>query len=145
MAKQKRYKLQDFKKFTKGDLLVTTSGRSYTGRPEAMTACIYDHDIDTETAIEVHYKNVKKLFPRLNITHEMVVKSITEDGPMFMTDRGDVRSYRNHERADIFDKRYFNGEDSELLYFEKDKFIREHNVMPFDDGIYRIYPEMNII
>ena len=145
MAKQKCYKLQDFKKFTKGDLLVTTSGRTYTGWPEVITACIYDHDINTETAIEVHYSNIKKLFPSLNITYEMVVKSITEDGPMFMTDRGEVCSYHNHERADIFDKRYFDGEDSEHLYFEKDKFIREHNVMPFDDGIYRIYPEMNII
>ena len=127
MTKQKRYKLQDFKKFTKGDLLVTTSGRSYTGIPEAMTACIYDHDIDTETAIEVHYSNIKKLFPRLNITYEMVVNSITEDGPMFMTDSGEVRSYHNHERADIFDKRYFDGEDIEHLYFEKDKFIRDYN------------------
>lgn len=145
MAKQKCYKLQDFKKFTKGDLIVTTSNRSYTGMPDAMTACIYDHDIDTETAIEVQYSNVKKLFPRLNITYEMVAKSITEEGHLFMTDRGEVRSYHNHERADIFDKRYFDGEDSEHLYIEKDKFIREHNIMPFDDGIYRIYPEMNII
>lgn len=140
MATQKRYKLQDFKKFTKGDLLVTTSNRTHTGRPDGMSACIYDHDIDTETAIELHYKNVQKLFHKLNITREMVVKSI--DGPMFITDRGDVRSYCNHERADIFDKRFFNGEDWEKLSIEKDNFIKKHNIMPFDDGCFRIYPEI---
>lgn len=142
MAK-KFLKIENYKNFKKGDLIIISDHRNgIDGRPSEMWVCHYDHDIDDlDEAVKLHYENMKRTFPNMDISIEMV-KETMDDAKYFVSEEGDVRSYDNHERADIFDLRYFNGEDWDKLYQEKEKFVSDHNILRFEDFHSRVYPEM---
>ena len=46
---------------------------------------------------------------------------------------GEVISYDNHEKPDIFDVRYLNGEDINKLSKEKEQWLDDHNITKWDD------------
>ena len=135
------------KDFKHGDIYVTTSGRSSlcNGIATGLWTNRYDRDITLQEAIEIHTRNMQKFYPGMNITKEMVESVINiSDGGYFLNMDGEVISYENHEKPDIFDIRYINGEDGHNLQVEKDKWLHEHNVtfeMYDDDGNYRCWDD----
>ena len=134
------------KDFKHGDMYITTSKRDgltnsiYAG-PIAFMTGIFDRDITFEEAVDIHTKVMQQDYPKMNFTKEKVENAIKEyaDTGFFVNTRGEAVTYDNHEKPDIFDIRYINGEDISTLVLEKNKWIKEHNVQPDEDSHYRCW------
>ena len=74
-------------------------------------------------------------YPKMNITKELVTEVLTKnpEEKYFLNMDGEVISYDNHEKPDIFDVRFLNGEDLDKLVKEKDQWIEDHNITERDD------------
>lgn len=136
------------KDFKHGDIYVTTSSRDAlcNGIATGLWTNRYDRDITLNEAIDIHTRNMQKDFPGMDITKDIVrqILSETSDSRYFLNTDGEVISYENHEKPDIFDMRYINGEDGEKLQIEKDNWLHEHNVtfdMYDEDGNYRCWED----
>ena len=100
-------------------------------------------DISYDEAVAIHTKFLQRSCPTTGFTEETVRETLDSNEKYFLTERGEVSTYDNSERADIFDIRYIEGKESwEKLQIEKDNFIKAHKIMPFEDIYYRIYPEL---
>ena len=147
LIKKKYNRMSTIRKdFKHGDLYVTTSGRDAlcNGIATGLWTDRYDRDITLNEAIDIHTRNMQKVFPDMDITTDDVkqILSETSDSRYFLNMAGEVISYENHEKPDIFDIRYINGEDSMKLMVEKDNWLKEHNVtfdMYDEDGNYRCW------
>lgn len=134
------------KDFKHGDIYVTTSGRDAlcNGIATGFGTNRYDKDITQDEAIDICTRNMQKDYPGMNITEDLVRKTMSSYSRFFLNMAGEVISYENHEKPDIFDIRYINGEDSEKLMVEKDNWLHEHNVtfdMYDEDGNYRCWED----
>ena len=135
------------KDFKEGDIYIITSHRKgltngiYHGVAGIFTGGKYVRDVTVDEAIELHTKVMNKNFPGMKVTKEMVKEAFNDDPNerYFLNDAGEVHTYSNHEKPDIFDMRYINGEDLSKLAIEKDKWIKDHNVKPDEDGHFRCW------
>jgi hypothetical protein len=132
------------KDFKHGDFYVTTSGRDAlcNGIATGLGTNRYDKDITFDEAIDICTRNMQKDYPGMDITEDTVKQVMPSYSRYFLNMDGEVISYENHEKPDIFDIRYINGEDCEKLMVEKDNWLKEHNVtfdMYDEDGNYRCW------
>ena len=129
------------KDFKKGDIVVVTSGRNALACDIAtgLWTTTYERDLTKEEAIEIHYKNMLRDYPGLKITKKEVEEILNEYDKFFLTESGESLTYDNHEKADIFDLRYLNGENLSDLIKLKDEFIRKNNIKPDEDGHFRCW------
>ena len=140
------------KDFKHGDMYITTSHRQVRhmgicgGVAGIFTGGYFDKDITIEQAIEIHTINMQHSYPRMNITKEMVKDVLTKnpDGKYFLNMDGEVISYDNHEKPDIFDVRFLNGEDIDKLSKEKEQWLDDHGITEGnwdDDGEIRCWED----
>lgn len=130
------------KKFKHGDLVVATSDRNPEFKSiatNARRACVYDRDISKEEASALYYMQMKSLFPTVNFTFEEIEAVIGDYRKMFLSTGGDVLSYDNHEKGDLFDKMFMDGNDPEQLAVMKDMYINEHRIDADPDGHFRCH------
>lgn len=132
------------KDFKHGDFYVTTSGRDAlcNGIATGFDTNRYDKDITLDEAIDICTRNMQKDYPGMDITEDTVKQVMSSYSRYFLNMDGEVISYENHEKPDIFDIRYINGEDCMKLMVEKDNWLKEHNVtfdMYDEDGNYRCW------
>ena len=128
------------KDFKKGDLIIVTSERQkqFSDIASSKWASIYERDIEYSEAIDVHYNNMIAI--GLQISKERVADIITPNAKYFLTTTGEVLSYDNHEKADIFDEKYIiNNIAIDEVSSEKDKYISHHTVDADEDNIYRVH------
>lgn len=134
------------KDFKEGDIYIITSHREvlsngiYRGVSGIFTGGKYVRDVTVDEAINLQTEAMHRNFPRMNFTKEMVKRAFDDPNERyFLNDAGEVQTYSNHEKPDIFDMRYINGEDLTELIIEKDKWIKDHNVKPDEDGHFRCW------
>lgn len=141
------------KSFKIGDIIIATSERSATSMCIATGARIsrYEKDISYEDAINIHYKNMKRDYPMLNLTFEDIKNALKSNDKYFLNDRHEVFSYSNHEKADAFDLIYF---DNRLALNQlsqlKDQYVTENEIEPtIYEGDewpeYRVYEDVKIV
>ena len=129
------------KDFKHGDMYICTSHRQFYhggicgGVAGIFTGGYFDKDLTIEQAIEIHTINMQHDYPKMNITKELVTEVFTKnpEEKYFLNMDGEVISYDNHEKPDIFDVRFLNGEDLDKLVKEKDQWIEDHNITERDD------------
>ena len=137
--------------FKEGDVIVVTSGRSAQSMSIAtgFGTCKFVRDLTKEEAVDIHYNNMVKEFPRLGITKEMVEETLNQYDKFFINNHGEAITYDNHELADSFDKLYFKSPErlSEISRL-KNKYVTEFNIEPFkypgdEWDEYRIYDDIS--
>jgi len=134
------------KDFNEGDTYIVTSHRDsitdiYDGVSGIFTGAKYVRDVSFDEAVEIHTQIMQRDFPSMNFTKEMIKDAMNPNEKYFLNSNGEVISYSNHEKPDIFDIRRINGEDIDVLSIEKYKWIKEHNVQPDEDGHFRCWNE----
>lgn len=144
------------KSFKKGDIVIATSERSATSMCIAtgMWVSRYEKDISYEDAINIHYENMKRDYPMLELTFEDIKNALKSNDKYFLNDRHEVLSYRNHEKADAFDLIYFDNKGNKIALRElsqlKDQYVTESKIKPtIYEGDewpqYRVYEDVEII
>ena len=140
------------KDFKHGDMYIVTSHRQVHhmgicgGVAGIFTGGYFDRDITIEEAIEIHTINMQHNFPGMNFTKEIIKDALTKnsDKKYFLNMAGEVISYDNHEKPDIFDVRFLNGEDIDKLSKEKEQWLDDHGIIEGnwdDDGEIRCWED----
>ena len=130
------------KKFKHGDLVVATSDRNPEFKSiatNARGACVYDRDVSGEEATALYYTQMKSLFPTVDFTFKEIEAVVGCHKKIFVSTGGDVLSYDNHEKGDLFDKMFMDGNDPEQLAVMKEIYINEHGIAADPDGHFRCH------